>query len=110
MKKGILLSIVFFIPAVVLGQVTVIDTIWIAPQAGNGQGCREVAVNPTTNRIYVSNGNVSVIDGAVDSVIATIDVGEIPRGIGVNPITNRIYVASGNVVVIEYIEHFGNNR
>ena len=37
-----------------------------------------VAVNPTTNRIYVANydsNNVSVIDGASNTVVATVAVG-----------------------------------
>ena len=37
-----------------------------------------VAVNPTTNRIYVANcdsNNVSVIDGATNTVVATVPVG-----------------------------------
>ncbi|MEW6232559.1 MAG: kelch repeat-containing protein, partial [Chloroflexota bacterium] len=66
-----------------------------------------VAVNPTTNRIYVTNegsDNVSVIDGATNQVVATVTVGIGPFGVGVNPATNRIYVAnrgSDNVSVID---------
>lgn len=65
-----------------------------------------VGVNPTTNRIYVANGdsyNVSVIDGNTKSIIATVGVGELPYGVGVDYLTNGIYVAnrsSGNVSVI----------
>ena len=54
-----------------------------------------VAVNPSTNRIYVANyyGNdVSVINGATNMVIATIPVGSLPDGVAVNPSTNSIYV------------------
>jgi YVTN family beta-propeller protein len=66
-----------------------------------------VAVNTITNRIYVANwgsDNVSVIDGATNTVAATIPVGSGPVGVGVNTITNRIYVAnwgSDNVSVID---------
>jgi len=55
-----------------------------------------VAVNSVTNRIYVSNsgdGTVSVVDGATNTVIATITVGGQPLGIAVNPGTNMVYVA-----------------
>jgi YVTN family beta-propeller protein len=57
-----------------------------------------VAVNPSTNRIYVTNGdydnnNVSVIDGASNEVIVTVPVGHSPWGVAVNPNTKRIYVA-----------------
>ncbi len=64
----------------------------------------QLAVNSTTNLVYVSNltGNsVSVIDGNSNSVTATIPLSGSPRGIDVNPTTNTIYVAvSGSVVAI----------
>jgi YVTN family beta-propeller protein len=47
-----------------------------------------VGVNPNTNRIYVSNqydSTVSVIDGATNTVIATIPVGLGPWGGGGQP-------------------------
>jgi YVTN family beta-propeller protein len=66
-----------------------------------------VAVNSSTNRIYVTNAmsnNVSVIDGATNTVVATVPVGNSPYQVDVNPSTNRIYVAnsvSNNVSVID---------
>ena len=56
-----------------------------------------MAVNPNTNRIYVTNwdsNNVSVIDGASNTVVATVAVGNHPDGVAVNPNTNLIYVAN----------------
>ena len=56
-------------------------------------------MNPATDRIYVANrhdGTVSVIDGASNTVIATIPVGERPFAIVVNPTTDRVYVANRN--------------
>ena len=53
-----------------------------------------VAVNPTTNRVYVANGNsntVSVIDGATNTLVATVPVQSAPETLAVNPSTNRIY-------------------
>src|SRR4051794_27500086 len=48
-----------------------------------------VAVNPTTNRVYVVNllsNNVTVIDGATSSVVGSpITVGRQPAGVEVNP-------------------------
>ena len=67
----------------------------------------DVAVNPDTNRIYTANAgssNVSVIDGASNTVVDTVAVGDYPYGVAVNPDTNRIYVAnsdSDNVSVID---------
>jgi YVTN family beta-propeller protein len=62
-------------------------------------GCHsgELAVNPVTNRIYVTNqdtNSVTVIDGATDTVVTTISVGDQPRGVEVNPVTNLIYVTN----------------
>jgi YVTN family beta-propeller protein len=63
----------------------------------------EVAVNPATNTIYVTNmdsGTVSVIRGQTKKVVATIPVGTSsfpePRGVAVNPATDTIYVANQN--------------
>jgi YVTN family beta-propeller protein len=60
-----------------------------------------VAVNPTTNMIYVGNvdsNNVTVINGATNMVVATVPVGgavgATPRGLVVNPVTNTIYALS----------------
>ena len=41
-----------------------------------------------------SSNNVSVIDGASNTVVATVAVGSCPYGVAVNPNTNRIYVAN----------------
>jgi YVTN family beta-propeller protein len=54
-------------------------------------------VNPTTNRIYVSNSfesSLSVIDGVTNNVVDTIGIGFFPDQVAVNPMTNRIYVAN----------------
>lgn len=67
-----------------------------------------VAVNPLTNRIYVANyssGTVSVVNGATNTVTATIPMGSNPSAVTVNPLTDRIYVThaltSGTVSVID---------
>ena len=64
-----------------------------------GFGPVGIAVNETTNFIYVSNlvsNNVTVIDGNTNAEIigSPIAVGPAPRGVAVNEITNRIYVAN----------------
>jgi YVTN family beta-propeller protein len=73
-----------------------------------------VAVNPSTNKIYVANihigsarkpvGTVSVIDGFSDKKIDDISVGSRPTDVAVNIDKNKIYVAntdSGTVSVID---------
>jgi YVTN family beta-propeller protein len=85
-------------PPQAAAQPQVIATVAVAG------GVSGVAVNPDTNRIYVSAGgnNVSVIDGLTNAVVATVPV-DGPGALGVNPTTNHIYVAGGgnNVFVID---------
>jgi len=61
----------------------------------------DLAVNVVTNKIYVSGEDVAVIDGATNTVIATVPI-ENPYGIAVNPTTNEVYVADifGNSVSV----------
>jgi YVTN family beta-propeller protein len=66
-----------------------------------------VAVNPTTNKIYVANefsNTVSIVDGSTDKIEATVQVGSFPYSIDVNPLNNRVYVTnrgSDSVSVID---------
>jgi YVTN family beta-propeller protein len=72
-----------------------------------GSGPTDVAVNPTTNMIYVINYNdntISAINGTTNSVVSTIPVGSKPVFAAVNPVTNKIYVSntfSNSVSVID---------
>src|SRR4051812_39431964 len=62
-----------------------------------GAGPRGVAVNPTTNRVYVANNGantVSIIDGTNNTVLSTVPVGTQPRGVAVLPTLNRVFVAN----------------
>lgn len=55
-----------------------------------------IAVNPSTDRVYVANGGsstVTVIDGATDKAIANVPVGDLPYTIAVNRAANKIYVS-----------------
>src|SRR5438045_6816512 len=75
------------------GAASVVATI---PVGNNPEG---VAVNPLTNRAYVTNisdNDVSVIDGVGNAVIATVNVGNGPFDVAVNPTTNRIYATNGS--------------
>ena len=75
---------------------TVIATVLVGDEATG------IGVNPTTDRVYVANGDgtVSVIDGATNAVIATIPVvtppvfNSFPCSVGVNATTNRVYAAN----------------
>ena len=97
-----------YVPAPVLGPS-------IGPQGVTvGNDAFGVAVNPLTNRVYVTNigdGTVSVISGLGERgspqsrpVIATIRVGSSPARVAVNPLTHTAYVTnsgSGSVSVID---------
>lgn len=76
---------------------TVMDTIPIGPEVGNGIDPVAIAINFATNRLYVANefsNNVSVIDNSSNKVVAVIDVGFTPADIKINPATNLIYVSN----------------
>jgi len=66
-----------------------------------------VAVNPAGTRAYVTNsgsGNVSVIDTATNTVVATVKTGTTPSAVAVNPAGTRAYVtnrANNTVSVID---------
>ena len=54
-------------------------------------------MNPAGTRVYVVNfkvDNVSVIDTATNTVVATVAVGTNPLGVAVNPAGTRAYVAN----------------
>jgi DNA-binding beta-propeller fold protein YncE len=82
---------ILLVPALARGQAVV------ATVPGGGGA---IALNATTNKIYVvagisrtQGGTVTVIDGATNSFI-NVPVGINPRGIAVNEVTNKIYIAN----------------
>jgi YVTN family beta-propeller protein len=72
---------------------------------------RSVAVNPVTNRVYVTNNGgstVSVIDGNANVVVATVTVGVSPNDIDVDWETNTVYVANYNANSLSVIDGAAN--
>ncbi len=72
-----------------------------------GPGPKAIAVNPRTNRIYVTDqsgteagASVAVIDGATNTVVASIPIGSYdpyaanPTGLAVNNGTNTVYATN----------------
>jgi YVTN family beta-propeller protein len=62
----------------------------------DGLSPTSVAVNPTSNTIYVASydsSTVSVIDGKTNSVMGKLPLKGAPSDVAVNPTTNTIYVA-----------------
>jgi len=79
------------------GAVAVFDREKTVTSVKVGKNPVALAINETTNRIYVANngdGSVSVIDGATDVVVATVNVGALPYVLAVNPVTNKVFVSN----------------
>ena len=76
-----------------------------------GAGPMGLAVNSVTNRIYVPNNGagangttVSVIDGATNTVIATIAGMTGPRYVAINEATDTIFVAGNGGTTVKVID------
>ena len=85
----------FVIAALMLVAMTGIASAdWVTTKVPLGAEPWAMAVNPVTNKIYVSNyddSSVTVIDGATNST-TLVAAGKYPIAIAVNPVTNKIYV------------------
>jgi len=71
---------------------------------GVGQGPFAIAANESTNRIYVANyrdAGVSVVNGATNSVLASVATRAYPWAVAVNSATETIYVShyGSNIVI-----------
>lgn len=74
-----------------------------------GDFAEGVAINPAGTRVYVANGNnVSVIDTASNTVIATVAMGTTayanPIGVAVNPAGTRAYVTNSSESTVSVID------
>jgi len=77
---------------------SIVGTIDLGAQSTNPS---ELAVNPITNKVYVTTGrnSIVVIDGSTDRVTTTLRVGTSPSknatyALAVDPTKNQVYVAS----------------
>ena len=72
---------------------------------------RGVAVNPTTNRVYVTDTGADrliVVDGTSNEMLVSLPVGSYPDAIAVDPEANRIYVANageGSLWILDGTNH-----
>ncbi len=76
-----------------------------------GQYPSSLAVNETTNKVYVANANsnnVTVIDGRTYST-TTVPVGQYPSGVAVNSITDKIYVVNAHDSTVTVIDGLTNS-
>ena len=97
---GLILAVSFAVLSPPAFAQQVIATV---PVGGQPEGS---AVNPVTNKIYVTNycgndpscrnngtGTVTVIDGATNNTVS-VNVGAAPYAVAVNAVTNKIYVVN----------------
>jgi YVTN family beta-propeller protein len=88
------------LPAVLLGQ-------WLETTIPVGAEPIALCYNPQNNRVYCANrgdDNVTVIDGASNSVITAVTAGSGPYALCYNPQNNKAYSAnifSDNVTVVD---------
>ncbi|HZH40723.1 MAG TPA: invasin domain 3-containing protein [Gemmatimonadales bacterium] len=71
-----------------------------------GMTLTDVAVNPVTDTLYVSNwtgGGIAVIDPTTGTVVNSLPANT-PQGISVDPVHNRIYYASSNNNTVNEID------
>ena len=76
----------------------------LGPTITAGANPSAAAINPRTNTLFVTNysdNTVSVINGATNSVTATVLVGNHPAGVAVNPTTN------GGKTIVVIIPSYG---
>ncbi len=111
MKSLLISTVLFLFLAPVAAQsASPAVTVTSIPVPGGGP-LEYLAVNSQTNRIYVTSlfGNqVSVIDGATNTVTATVQVGSCPIAIDVNPATNMIYAGNGSGGSVSVIDGSSN--
>ncbi len=63
-----------------------------------GKAITALAVNTTTNHVFVANDTgIVVVDGTSHSVLTTVNVGVSWQGVSVDSVNNRVYVASSLV-------------
>ena len=67
-----------------------------------GKSPHGVAVNPNSDRIYVTNqesDSISILDGKTQRIVANnIHVGTFPHVVVTNPITNKVYVTNWGTI------------
>ncbi|MBI3639342.1 MAG: S8 family serine peptidase [Thaumarchaeota archaeon] len=84
------------------GSITMAMTSSVATTLPVVNPTNDIAVNPTTNTIYVTflgaPNSTSVIDGATNTVTATIPIGSSSNHVAVNPTTNTIYVTNASKI------------
>src|SRR5512137_1481578 len=69
---------------------------WVTTTVPVWNAASALAVNPVTNKVYVTNqghASITVIDGATNDTTVVAAQSE-PFAVAVNPMTNKVYVAN----------------
>jgi YVTN family beta-propeller protein len=72
---------------------SVLASVWVGRNRYSYSG---ICCNPAGNKVYVSEyeeGEVAVIDGAGDSLLRTVDLGDYPLAPTYSPVSNKVYCA-----------------
>lgn len=91
------------------------DGVAYDPESGDIYVCVQVPIpvgphmfNPIPIDVAAYNGNVSVIDGSTNAVVATVPVGQTPSGIAFDPSDGDIYVANSASDTVSVIDGLSN--
>lgn len=92
-----------------INAVLVLDGVSLAGSARVvvGTGPSGLAVNSTTNKIYVANNqsnDISIIEGATNSVMTVADPVANPSRVAINPVTNKVYVSHSSSNTISVLD------
>ena len=73
----------------------------------------DIAVNPASNRVYVTNASfddqsLSVIDGVSNTILSTIPLAGTPAGLAVDATTGRIYVGISDLDRVDILDGANN--
>jgi YVTN family beta-propeller protein len=71
----------------------------IGPEVSSGGYVSSLALDPTSNRLYLAHlitGEVTALDGTTLATVATFSLPAIPQSVAINPATSRVYTANNN--------------
>jgi DNA-binding beta-propeller fold protein YncE len=91
--------------------VAAVSAPWVAEISVPGEtglGEEGIAVDTTTNRVFITNAvnNTVVVlqDGATPTYDTSVAVGLAPQGIDVNPVTQKVYVGNTGSATITVLQ------
>jgi YVTN family beta-propeller protein len=108
LRRGLLVGAMVLITSSVFRAQTILTTV-TDPGANQPQA---LAVNPASNKVYVANAGshtVTVIDGATNTVSASLPIGTQVYLMATNPATNKAYTVGNGTGDIDVIDGTTNS-